>query len=888
MNKRTSIIVFQLTVGIMLLTGVTIGSSLLGEWSTDCTPGFRLAAMPSSWAFDPSQGPVTITTRVAIDYQRLNTDAWITIGDPSDGGYFELIGYRQMLLEAQIRPLGVQETIITLNGAYSIDRGKDPVIFTWDGRDESGLQVAPGDYEIEVRGRFVPAETPIMSEDGITYGDLDRVAGTEEACTRILTIKVSTTPGQTQNRRGVGCAPPPRNFWMSVDATNATTLRATLHPLIDDHTLYPYSSTSTDTWDILNDADENPSAPTELLTVYRNEGHVEGCSSDCVWNREHTWAKSYGFSEDTGNGRIPYTDCHHLRATNPSYNSARSNLPHNVCPQPCTEYTTYVNNGFGGGAADVNWRRGSAIFSGSTPNATDVWETWPHRKGDVARSVLYMDIRYEGDTGDLGPEQDLIATDDLGLMLVETTSGGGDGYQDPAYHGVLSALVAWNESDPPDSDEIRRNDQVWCYQGNRNPWVDHPEWVNCLYSGTCTSGPTFMGIGNATDENPCQPTGVNIAWTTPQHWNDGCLMSCTRGYRVLRNGIEITTGGCNSGALGEASISCIDDAGSQQTVYTYSVEAYNDNGHGNDGGFAIDGVDSVDDTSPPVITNGPTSVAGPDGFTALWNTDEASDSFLQWSTTQGGPYSDSTANSALVTSHSLAATGLNGQTTYYYRTCSSDVCGNGPTCSAEAEVTIGGGCDPGDDTGVFINELHYDNNGPDSNEGIEIAGPSGTDLTGWSIEAYDGNGGGLSAISVPNPAPLVGFIDDEGTGYGALWFPIDDLDNGPDGLALIDDAGTVVQFLCYEGLFTATAGTANGMTCTDIGISEPTSTGADDSLQLTGGPSFVYEEFTWAGPATNSHGVLNTGQVMECSTEEVIFTDGFESSTTSAWSATVS
>ena len=887
MNQRTSRIAFQLTAGIMLMAGVTLGSSPLGEWSTDCMDGFRLAAMPSSWAFNPSQGPVTITTRVAINYQQLNPDAWITVGDPDDSGYSDLIGYRHMLLEARIRPSGAQETIVTLPGLYSIDRGKVPVVFSWDGRDKKGRIVAPGDYEIEVRGRFVPAETGITPGDGITYGDLDRLSGAAEACTRTLTIEVSAAQLPEPDQRGVNCASPPRDFWMSVDATNATTLRATLHPLIDDHTPFPYSSTSTDTWDILNDADENPSAPTELLTIYRNEDHVEGCTSDCTWNREHTWAQSYGFSGGIGNGYLPYTDCHHLRATNSSYNSTRSNLPHNVCPQPCTEYTTYDNNGFGGGAADVNWRRGSAISCGNTPNATDVWEVWPHRKGDVARSILYMDIRYEGGTGDLGPEQDLIATDDLELMRVETTACG-DGYQDPAYHGVLSALVAWNESDPPDSDEIRRNDQVWCYQANRSPFVDHPEWVSCLYSDTCTSGPTFMGIDSAIDDNPCQATGVNIEWTTPLHWNDGCSTSCTRGYRVLRNGIEITTGGCNSSALGEASTSCIEDTGSQETVYTYSVEAYNDNGHGNDGGFAIDREDSVDDTSPPVITNGPTSVAGPDGFTALWDTDEAADSLLQWSTTQGGPYPDSTANAALVTSHSLAAAGLSVQTTYYFRTCSTDVCGNGPTCSAEAEVTTGGGCDPGDDTGVFINELHYDNNGPDSNEGVEIAGPSGTDLTGWSIEAYDGNGGGLSAISTPNPAPLSDFIDDEGAGYGALWFSIDDLEDGPDGLALIDDAGTVVQFLCYEGVFTATAGTADGMTCTDIGISEPTSTEADESLQLTGGPSFVYEDFTWAGPATNSHGVLNTGQVMECSIPETtIFTDGFESSSTSAWSLTV-
>ena len=78
--------------------------------------------------------------------------------------------------------------------------------------------------------------------------------------------------------------PPPRDFWMSVNATNATTLRDTLHPLIDDHVLFPYSSGSTDTWDVLNDADENPSDETRLLTIYRNNDYPDGCSGSCSWN----------------------------------------------------------------------------------------------------------------------------------------------------------------------------------------------------------------------------------------------------------------------------------------------------------------------------------------------------------------------------------------------------------------------------------------------------------------------------------------------------------------------------------------------------------------------------------------------------------------------------
>ncbi len=79
---------------------------------------------------------------------------------------------------------------------------------------------------------------------------------------------------------------------------------------------------------------------------------------------------------------------------------------------------------------------------------------------------------------------------------------------------------------------------------------------------------------------------------------------------------------------------------------------------------------------------------------------------------------------------------------------------------------------------IFINEFHYDNEGGDSGEGVEIAGPAGTDLTGWSLLFYNGNGG-----SIYGSQGLAGTIPDEGAGYGALFFERSGIQNGPaDGL----------------------------------------------------------------------------------------------------------
>ncbi len=157
---------------------------------------------------------------------------------------------------------------------------------------------------------------------------------------------------------------------------------------------------------------------------------------------------------------------------------------------------------------------------------------------------------------------------------------------------------------------------------------------------------------------------------------------------------------------------------------------------------------------------------------------------------------------------------------------------------------------------VFINEFHYDNAGTDAGEFIEVAGPAGTDLTGWTIVLYNG-ANGLSYNTTPLPTP----IPDLGGGFGVVVidYPTNGIQNGsPDGIALVDN-GTVVQFLSYEGSFTAGDGPANGLTSADIGVAEESGTAVGDSLQLTGTGSMA-GDFTWSGPTPATSGAFNTGQ----------------------------
>ena len=153
---------------------------------------------------------------------------------------------------------------------------------------------------------------------------------------------------------------------------------------------------------------------------------------------------------------------------------------------------------------------------------------------------------------------------------------------------------------------------------------------------------------------------------------------------------------------------------------------------------------------------------------------------------------------------------------------------------------------------VFVNELHYDNGGTDVGEFAEVAGPQGTDLSAYSLVLYNGNGGAPYSTR-----PLTGTL---GASHVASFpYPTNGVQNGaPDGVALVE-GDTVLQFLSYEGSFTAVGGPADGLTSTDIGVAEDGSDPAGRSLQLTGSGS-TYDDFSWTGPAADSPGSANAGQ----------------------------
>jgi len=280
---------------------------------------------------------------------------------------------------------------------------------------------------------------------------------------------------------------PPAGYYDPAEGLTGNDLRVALHNIIHNHTHLSYDNTVKD---VVAEADEDPDPdkPMNILDIYKNESYDK--TSTTTWSREHAWPKSYGFAVD-GECNYPYSDCHHIFACDMKYNSARGNKIYDNCFPDCTY--TYAVTGFPDLAnlADSN-----------------SWEVWLYRRGDVARALFYMDVRYEGDVGNTGCEEpDLILTNYPNEIVSSTTTN-----FSPAYMGILDTLLEWNTDDPVDDRERYRNDVVFKYQLNRNPFIDNPEWVQAIWNPgpTPTPSPTQTTVPTPTPILTISPGDIVI------------------------------------------------------------------------------------------------------------------------------------------------------------------------------------------------------------------------------------------------------------------------------------------------------------------------------------------------------------------------------------------
>lgn len=229
--------------------------------------------------------------------------------------------------------------------------------------------------------------------------------------------------------------PEPGSYYDGTEGLTGEALRDELHSIISNQTVLSYD----EVWEGIKDVDENPQSTNDVILLYSGKSSPKSNNGGGVdnWNREHVWAKSHG---DFGTTMGPGTDLHHLRPTDVTVNSSRGNLDFDNGGEPHDEATGSYHD-------------------------EDSWEPRDEVKGDVARMVFYMAVRYEGEDG----FADLEVNDQV------------DNGSAP-YLGKLSTLKEWNEADPPSDFEKRRNERIFKnWQGNRNPFVDHPEWVESIF-----------------------------------------------------------------------------------------------------------------------------------------------------------------------------------------------------------------------------------------------------------------------------------------------------------------------------------------------------------------------------------------------------------------------
>lgn len=296
---------------------------------------------------------------------------------------------------------------------------------------------------------------------------------------------------------------------LAANTTDKTAFRAALTQDISaNHTMLSYS----EVWTALTYTDEDPADSDNVLLLYsgRSIFKQQNASGDQAnnqdyWNREHVWAKSHGFPSSSQKG---YTDIHHLRPADVSLNSARGNLD------------------FANGGEQVETSDNKRVAGTS-------WEPRDEVKGDVARMVMYMDVRYETADSDM---PDLVLIDSVGVDAFENAG-------DPVANlGKLCDILSWHAADPVDDIERARNDKIHAYQGNRNPFIDHPEWAWIAFQNSCAT--EITPIGFATQNDVALSTIVTSEAQTLSGFDTPLAISITNGeYSIGCNDTFTTEAG---------------------------------------------------------------------------------------------------------------------------------------------------------------------------------------------------------------------------------------------------------------------------------------------------------------------------------------------------------
>lgn len=266
---------------------------------------------------------------------------------------------------------------------------------------------------------------------------------------------------------------PPANYYSAAGGLTGSDLKSALHSIISTgHVQLAYSNTFNPLRAIYID----PTDSNRTLMVYsgtsvaKNDVYrpAAGLDPDVTWSREHVWPDSFGLDPTNvnpgstdGNAGPDFTDLFNLRPALQTVNNQRSNK--------------YYDESSG--------TVGTAPLAPLCSYDSDSWKPREVEKGDLARAIFYMATRYDGSEP---------LTLDLEISESPSTTSG--------RFAKLTTLLKWHEEDPVSPEERQHNQLTYSYQHNRNPYIDHPEYIALIWGSLSIDTPSAaVTEGGATD-----------------------------------------------------------------------------------------------------------------------------------------------------------------------------------------------------------------------------------------------------------------------------------------------------------------------------------------------------------------------------------------------------
>lgn len=300
----------------------------------------------------------------------------------------------------------------------------------------------------------------------------------------------------------------PTGYYNSATGLTGENLRTALKTIISNgHVKLPYTSTSFDTWDAYQYTDVRPATPNIIwdmysdrpssppaytFTLFTSQCGTAAAEGDC-YSREHCFPKSWwGGADNVSNPQ--YTDLHHLFPSDQYVNNKKNNYPIGKVNPSAVSWTA---------------TNGSKIGNcGVTGYTGFVFEPIDEYKGDFARAYLYIITRYKDQVSSWVTANSTTQINDIIT-----------GTQYKSWY--LNMLIDWSNNDPVSAKEIARNDAIYYQtpQHNRNPFVDHPEYIAAIWGAPITvAAPVAIAATNV------NASSFVANWNTVSNATDGYLL----------------------------------------------------------------------------------------------------------------------------------------------------------------------------------------------------------------------------------------------------------------------------------------------------------------------------------------------------------------------------